>query len=108
MDIASSIQKVTEEVMIKLASSVRKEYNIKNLCLAGGVALNCVANGKILEKKIYDNIWIQPAAGDAGGSLGAALALWHIELKKNRVKSNNDMKGSYLGPSFSQKENQKT
>ncbi len=104
MDIASSIQSVTEEVMINLASSLRKEYNIKNLCLAGGVALNCVANGKILEKKIYDNIWIQPAAGDAGGSLGAGLALWHIELKKNRVTSNNDMKGSYLGPSFSQKE----
>ena len=72
--------------------------------MAGGVALNCVANGKILEKKIFDNIWIQPAAGDAGGSLGAALALWHLELKQERKISNNDMKGSYLGPSFSQKE----
>ena len=104
MDIAASIQKVTEEVMIKMARSLRTEFNIKNLCLAGGVALNCVANGKILEKKIFDNIWIQPAAGDAGGSLGAALALWHLELKRERKISNNDMKGSYLGPSFSQKE----
>ena len=104
MDIAASIQKVTEEVMIKMATSLRTEFNIKNLCLAGGVALNCVANGKILEKKIFDNIWIQPAAGDAGGSLGAALALWHLELKHERKISNNDMQGSYLGPSFSQKE----
>ncbi len=104
MDIAASIQKVTEEVMIKMAISLREEFNIKNLCLAGGVALNCVANGKILEKKIFDNIWVQPAAGDAGGSLGAALSLWHLELKKDRVVSNNDMKGSYLGPSYSQDE----
>ena len=81
MDIASSIQEVTEEIMIKLASSVAKEYKIKNLCLAGGVALNCVANGKLLEKKIFDKIWVQPAAGDAGGSLGAALALWHNEFR---------------------------
>ncbi len=104
MDVAASIQKVTEEVMIKMATSLREEFNIKNLCLAGGVALNCVANGKILEKKIFDNIWIQPAAGDAGGSLGAALALWYLELKQERKISNNDMRGSYLGPSFSQKE----
>ena len=104
MDVAASIQKVTEEVMIKMARSLREEFNIKNLCLAGGVALNCVANGKILEKKIFDNIWIQPAAGDAGGSLGAALAIWYLELKQERKISNNDMKGSYLGPSFSQKE----
>ncbi|MFL2897596.1 MAG: carbamoyltransferase [Candidatus Pelagibacter sp.] len=102
MDIASSIQKVTEEVMIKMTTSLRDEFNLKNLCLAGGVALNCVANGKILEKKIFDNIWIQPAAGDAGGSLGGALALWHLELKKKRYVSNNDMQGSYLGPSYSQ------
>ena len=103
MDIASSIQKVTEEIMIKLAKSIRKEYNIKNLCLAGGVALNCVANGKILEEKIFDKIWIQPAAGDAGGSLGAALALWHIQFKNKRLVENNDqMKGSYLGPEYSQ------
>ena len=104
MDVAASIQKVTEDVMISMAYSLREEFNIKNLCLAGGVALNCVANGKILEKKIFDNIWIQPAAGDAGGSLGAALALWHLELKKERHVSNNDMQGSYLGPSYSQTE----
>ena len=105
MDIAASIQKVTEEIMIKLTRSIRKEYNIKNLCLAGGVALNCVANGKILREKIFDNIWIQPAAGDAGGSLGAALALWHIENKNKRiVSSNDDMKGSYLGTEFNEEE----
>ena len=103
MDIAASIQKVTEEIMIKLAKAVRKEYDIKNLCLAGGVALNCVANGKILKEKIFDNIWIQPAAGDAGGSLGAALALWHIEQNnKRKINLNDDMKGSYLGTEFTQ------
>ena len=105
MDIAASIQKVTEEIMIKLARSIRKEYDIKNLCLAGGVALNCVANGKILEEKIFDKIWIQPAAGDAGGALGAALALWHIEQNQTRtVNTNDNMKGSYLGPEFDQDE----
>ena len=103
MDIASSIQKVTEEIMIKLAKSIREEYNIKNLCLAGGVALNCVANGKILKEKIFDNIWIQPAAGDAGGSIGAALALWYLEYKKERVvRSSDEMCGSYLGTEFTQ------
>ena len=103
MDIAASIQKVTEEIMIKLARSIRKEYNINNLCLAGGVALNCVANGKILKEKIFDNIWIQPAAGDAGGSLGAALALWHIEQGNKRdINSEDDMCGSYLGTEFTQ------
>tara|TARA_B100001741_G_scaffold308318_1_gene304372 strand:- start:5251 stop:7086 length:1836 start_codon:yes stop_codon:yes gene_type:complete len=108
MDIAASIQKVTEEIMIKLAKAVRKEYNIKNLCLAGGVALNCVANGKILQEKIFDNIWIQPAAGDAGGSLGAALALWYIEQGNRRiVNPNDDMKGSYLGTEFTQEEIEK-
>jgi carbamoyltransferase len=105
MDIAASIQKVTEDIMIKLAKSLKEEFNIPNLCLAGGVALNCVANGKILKEKIFDNIWIQPAAGDAGGSLGAALALWHIEQNNPRVVSlNDDMQGSYLGPEYSQKE----
>ena len=105
MDIAASIQKVTEEVMIKLAKFLKKEFNIPNLCLAGGVALNCVANGKILKEKIFDNIWVQPAAGDAGGSLGAALALWHIEQNNPRIVNlNDDMKGSYLGPEYSQKE----
>ena len=108
MDIASSIQKVTEEVMINLAKSIRKEYNINNLCLAGGVALNCVANGKILKEKIFENIWIQPAAGDAGGSLGAALASWHIDQGNKRlVNSDDDMKGSYLGTEFNQDEIEK-
>ena len=105
MDIAASIQKVTEEIIIKLAKAIREEYNIKNLCLAGGVALNCVANGKILKEKIFENIWIQPAAGDAGGSLGAALALWHIDKKNKRiVNSEDDMKGSYLGNEFNQEQ----
>ena len=103
MDIAASIQKITEDIMIKLSKSIYKEYGIKNLCLAGGVALNCVANGKILKEKIFDNIWIQPAAGDAGGSLGAALALWHIDQGNNRkVDPNDSMKGSYLGHEFTQ------
>ena len=108
MDIAASIQKVTEEIMIKLVKAIRKEYKIKNLCLAGGVALNCVANGKILKEKIFENIWIQPAAGDAGGSLGAALALWYIDQKNPReVNLNDDMKGSYLGTEFTQEEIEK-
>ncbi len=108
MDIAASIQKVTEEIMINLAKSIRKEYGLKNLCLAGGVALNCVANGKILKEKIFDNIWIQPAAGDAGGSLGAALALWHIDQENKRsVNLNDDMQGSYLGNEFNQDEIEK-
>ena len=103
MNVASSIQKITEEIMIKLSKSIRKEYGIKNLCLAGGVALNCVANGKIFQEKIFDNIWIQPAAGDAGGSLGAALALWYIDQgNKRTVNTNDDMQGSYLGSEFSQ------
>ncbi len=109
MDIAASIQIVTEEIMIKICKSLKEEYKISNLCLAGGVALNCVANGKILKEKIFENIWIQPAAGDAGGSLGAALAFWHLELNKDRKFTNNDqMKGSYLGPSYSNEEIQKS
>ncbi len=105
MDIAASIQKVTEEIMIKLARSLKKEYNLENLCLAGGVALNCVANGKILKEKIFKNIWIQPAAGDAGGSLGAALALWYIEQNNPRkINLNDSMNGSYLGPEYNQNE----
>jgi len=108
MDIAASIQKVTEEIMIKLVKAIRQEFGIRNLCLAGGVALNCVANGKILKEKIFDNVWIQPAAGDAGGSLGAALALWHIENGNKRiVNSNDDMNGSYLGNEFTQEEIEK-
>ncbi len=108
MDIASSIQKVTEDIVIKIARSIREEYNIKNLCLAGGVALNCVANGKIIQEKIFENIWIQPAAGDAGGSLGAALALWYLEQGNDRkINLIDDMKGSYLGPEFTQSEIEK-
>ncbi len=105
MDLASSIQLVTEEIVIKLARSLRKETGIKNICLAGGVALNCVANGKLLRESIFDNIWIQPASGDAGSSLGAALVGWHQFLKKPRkINSNDSMKGSYLGCSFSNSE----
>tara|TARA_B110000037_G_scaffold106047_1_gene123208 strand:- start:737 stop:2575 length:1839 start_codon:yes stop_codon:yes gene_type:complete len=105
MDIAASIQKVTEDIMLRIAKSLKKEFKISNLCLAGGVALNCVANGKILKEKIFDNIWVQPAAGDAGGSLGAALALWHIENNNPRnININDDMQGSYLGPEYSQSE----
>ena len=105
MDVAASIQKVTEQVMTNLVKSLKEEFKISNLCLAGGVALNCVANGKILKDKIFDNIWIQPAAGDAGGSLGAALAAWHLELNKHRSLSKDDsMQGSYLGPEFSNDE----
>ncbi len=108
MDIASSIQEVTEDIMLRITNSLANEYNIKNLCLAGGVALNCVANGKILRSGKFKNIWIQPAAGDAGGSLGAALGLWHIELKKNRIINDRDsMKGSYLGPEYFQDEIEK-
>ena len=102
MDIAASIQKVTEEVILSITKSLRKEFKIPNLCLAGGVALNCVANGKILESKIFDKIWIQPASGDAGGSLGAALALWYNEFKNSRLlPKEDDMQGSYLGPEYS-------
>ena len=105
MDIAASIQNVTEIIMLKLTKSLKSEYGINNLCLAGGVALNCVANGKILKEKIFDNIWVQPAAGDAGGSLGAALAYWHIDLNKERKEIKKDnMQGSYLGNKYSDKE----
>jgi len=101
MDMASSIQHAIEEIILKIVTYLKKEYKFKNLCLAGGVALNCVANGKILKSKIFENIWIQPAAGDAGGALGAALGYWHHELKKPRTSSKKDlMQGSYLGPSF--------
>ena len=105
MNIASSIQVVTEEIVLRLARSIAKDNESKNLCMSGGVALNCVANGKILKEKIFENIWIQPAAGDAGGALGAALALWHKELKQERLTSLKDnMRGSYLGPSFNNDE----
>ena len=101
MDIAASVQSVTEEVVLRLTRDIASEYKIKNLCMAGGVALNCVANGKILKDKIFENFWVQPAAGDAGGSLGASLGYWHQELKNSRVPNPSDnMKGSYLGPKF--------
>ena len=108
MNIASSIQSVTEEIILRLTKSIAKEYDNKNLCMAGGVALNCVANGKILKEKIFENIWIQPAAGDAGGALGSALALWHKELKNERsLPIKDEMQGSYLGPSFDDNEIEK-
>jgi carbamoyltransferase len=101
MDVAASIQAITEEIVLKITKSAADEYKIKNLCLAGGVALNCVANGKVLKNKVFNKIWVQPAAGDAGGSLGAALAYWHQELNNKRfVNQTDDMKGSYLGPKF--------
>jgi carbamoyltransferase len=107
MDIAASIQAVTEEVMLRLARSIRAETGLKNLCLAGGVALNCVANGKILAEGIYEKMWVQPAAGDAGGSVGAALAAYHLHQKRDRVLETNaidGMQGSYLGPAYGQQQ----
>ena len=102
MNIASSIQKVTEQILLKILKNLKAEYEINNLCLAGGVALNCVANGLIAKEKIFKNIWIQPAAGDAGGSIGSALAFWYLHLKKKRIiGSSDEMNGSYLGPNFS-------
>jgi carbamoyltransferase len=105
MDIAASIQKVTEEVVLRLAKTIRKEMNVKYLCMAGGVALNCVANGRVLREAGYDDIWIQPAAGDAGGALGAAQVYWYQEKNKERtVISPDAMQGAYLGPEFSKAE----
>jgi carbamoyltransferase len=102
MDIAASIQAVTEEVVLKITKFLFKEFNIPNLCLAGGVALNCVANGKILKQGFFKNIWIQPASGDAGGALGAAQVFYFQELNNKRNISNIDsMQGAYLGPQFS-------
>ncbi len=102
MDIAKSIQVVTEEIVLSMARYAKEITGENNLCLAGGVALNCVANGRILQEKIFDNVWIQPAAGDAGGALGAALAIWHIVKNGPRTSDNiNDkVSGSYLGPEF--------
>lgn len=106
MDMAASVQAVTEEIVLRLARSVRAETGMTNLCLAGGVALNCVANGKLLREGLFDGLWIQPAAGDAGGALGAALAGYHLFHGKPReVPAKGDaMRGSYLGPEFSQAE----
>ena len=99
MDLARSVQVITEEVMIKMARYIHRETRMKHLCLAGGVALNCVANGRVLKEVPFEDIWIQPAAGDAGGSLGVAVAIWHRYLAKPRLVNGGDaMKGSYLGP----------
>jgi len=104
MDIAASIQKVTEELMLRLARALAREHGLDNLCLAGGVALNCVANGKILRDGAFKNIWVQPAAGDAGGAVGAALVVWHQFLGKERkLNGGRDlMQGAFLGPAFAQ------
>ena len=108
MDVAASIQLVLEEVILKICKHIKAEYKISNLCLAGGVALNCVINGKIEKEKIFENIWIQPAAGDAGGALGSALYLWNTltinEDSKIQKQNIDTMKGSYLGPSYSNDE----
>jgi carbamoyltransferase len=107
MDLAASIQAVTDEVMLRLTRSIAAETGLHNLCLAGGVALNCVANGKVLRDGKFERIWIQPAAGDAGGALGASLATHHIFLKQPRapaVAGRDLMSGSYLGPEFTQAE----
>ena len=110
MDLAASIQAVTEEVMLRLTRSIASETGMKNLCLAGGVALNCVANGKVLRDGQFQNIWIQPAAGDAGGALGAAVAAYHLYLNQPRTISGDGqdaMRGAYLGPSFRQEDIEK-
>jgi carbamoyltransferase len=106
MDLAASIQLVTEEIVIKLAKGIAQSTGMKNLCLAGGVALNCVANGKLLKEKIFDRIWIQPAAGDAGGALGAALGAYYLHAQKSRQVNQglDGMHGSYLGSSYDQVE----
>lgn len=103
MDLARSVQVVTEEIMMRIAKHIRKVTGQKRLCLAGGVALNCVANGKLLKEKVFDDIWIQPAAGDAGSALGAALFVWHQYLGNTRTCNETDdtQQGSYLGPHFS-------
>ena len=106
MDMALAIQQVTEEIVLRLARTARELTGSRNICLAGGVALNCVANGKLMHSKIFDSMWIQPAAGDAGGAVGAAYATWHIHDKQPRtpVKCGDAMSGSYLGPEFTDKE----
>ena len=104
MDLAASVQAVTEEVMLKMAANLAQSYKIPNLCLAGGVALNCVANGKIIRGGSFEKVWVQPAAGDAGGALGAALAAYYVEKDQQRIPngSADHMRGSYLGPVFEQ------
>ena len=102
MDLAASVQKVTEDVLIDIAKDIANETGEKNLCLAGGVALNCVANGILVREKIFENVWIQPAAGDAGGALGAALSIWYLHHNNERtlLSERDAMKGAYLGPEF--------
>jgi len=101
MDMASSIQAATEEIVLKITRFLFKEFKLPNLCMAGGVALNCVANGKILKEGLFKNIWIQPASGDAGGALGAAQAFYYQELdNKRKILKTDSMNGSYLGPQF--------
>jgi carbamoyltransferase len=104
MDLAASIQAVTEEVVLKLAKSIAQETGQRNLCMAGGVALNCVANGKLVKQGSFDRLWVQPAAGDAGGAVGAALAAYHLHLQGGRQASpgQDGMQGAYLGPEYSQ------
>ncbi len=105
MDIAASVQAVTEEAVLRLARGIKKDTGAKNLCLAGGVALNCVANGKVLRENLFEGLWVQPAAGDAGGALGAALATYHLHHGGPRASIQGDgMKGALLGPSFAQTE----
>ena len=105
MDLAASIQAVTEEIMLRMSKHIHKQTGEKNLCLSGGVALNCVGNGRLLREGPFDNIWIQPAAGDAGSALGAALFVWHQYLDNPRkVEAQDSMKGSYLGPQFASDE----
>ena len=105
MDVAASLQAVTDDIVVALTRSLANEHGLRNLCLAGGVALNCVANGKVLRDGAFQGIWIQPAAGDAGGAVGAAYAAWHLELGKDRRVANHDtMQGAYLGPQFNQVE----
>ena len=102
MDIAASCQKVTEEILLRMARTAHRETGMKNLCLAGGVALNCVGNGRILRESPFENLWIQPAAGDAGGAVGVALALWHRHFEQPRSTNpeGDSMSGAYLGPAF--------
>jgi carbamoyltransferase len=104
MDLAASIQAVTDEVMLRLARALREETGIRNLCLAGGVALNCVANGKVLRDGCFDQIYVQPAAGDAGGALGAALVGYHLQRGQPRAANGDAMRGAYLGPEYSQQD----
>jgi carbamoyltransferase len=104
MDLSASVQAVTDEVVLRLTRSLREKTGIRNLCLAGGVALNCVANGKVLRDGCFDHIYIQPAAGDAGGALGAALVGYHMQLGQSRRVNGDAMRGAYLGPEYSQEE----